>query len=290
MESRSVGLYKVVFVFISIITSILLTYQIYLELNNKELNDNYDEVVVLSNNTSDIDKEIDFYNNIDTKLQERYDEYYTNIRTFEEKVKNKETDKKIAYLTFDDGPYQLTNRVLDILKEKNAKATFFVLGKESTKDRYIRQVNEGHVLANHTYYHNIRGGLYKSKDSFIEQVDKLENYLYDVTGYRTTLVRFPGGEGTAKYFKIRDATVEALHEKGYKYVNWTCETGDGSDARLKEKSEWEWYKSTCTQDIIVLLMHDYHKGTVDILDKIIDDLRERNYVILPLSNKSIMAN
>lgn len=290
MESRNNRLYQIVFVFISIITSVLLTNQIYLQRENKKLNDNYDEIVVLNNNTSEIDKEIDFYKNIDSKLQERYDEYFTNIRTFEEKVKNKETDKKIAYLTFDDGPYQLTYRVLDILKEKNVRATFFVLGKESTKDRYIRQVNEGHTLANHTYYHNIGKGLYKSKDSFMEQVNKLEDYLYDVTGYRTTLVRFPGGEGTAKYYKVRDSVVEELHKKGYKYVNWTCETGDGSDARLKEKSEWQWYKDTCKQDIMVLLMHDYHKGTVDILDKIIDDLRERNYVILPLSNKSIMAN
>ena len=290
MESGYSRLFKIVFICFSIIISILLVNQIYIQRENIKLNNKYDEMILLNNNTSDIDKEISFYKDLDNKIQERYDEYFSNIRLFEEKVKNKETDKKIAYLTFDDGPYQLTNRVLDILKEKNVKATFFVLGKESTKDRYIRQVNEGHVLANHTYYHNIRKGLYKSKDSFIEQVDKLENYLYDVTGYRTTLVRFPGGDGTAKYFKVRDSIVDELHKKGYKYVNWTCETGDGSDARLKEKSEWEWYKSTCTQDIIVLLMHDYHKGTVDILDKIIDDLRDRNYVILPLSNKSMMAN
>ena len=145
------------------------------------------------------------------------------------------------------------------------------------------------ILANHTYYHNIRKGLYKSKDSFIGQVEKLENYLYEVTGYKTTLVRFPGGSGTAKAFKLKDELTDELHKKGYNIVDWTCETGDGSDQRLKEKSEWQWYKDTCTQDIIVLLMHDYHKGTVDILPNIIDDLRERNYIILPLSNKSMMV-
>ena len=58
-----------------------------------------------------------------------------DIRKLEEKIQSGESDKKIAYLTFDDGPYLKTYQVLDILKENDVRATFFVLGKDAS-DRY----------------------------------------------------------------------------------------------------------------------------------------------------------
>ena len=75
----------------------------------------------------------------------------------------------------------------------------------------------------------------------------------------------------------------------YKYIDWNCETGDGSDKKLKEKDTFTWYKDTCKDDIIVLLMHDYNYQTYSNLKKIIEDLKSRNYLILPLNNKSIMT-
>ena len=118
-----------------------------------------------------------------------------------------------------------------------------MLGKDAN-DRYQRMVDEGHTIGNHTYYHNIGTGLYYSTNSFMNQVNLLENHIYNITGYKTTLVRFPGGSDTAAAKGKKDSIVEELHNKGYKYVDWTCETGDGSDKRLQEKSEWEWYKDT----------------------------------------------
>ena len=236
-----------------------------------------------------IDKQIEDYNNIDEAIKNKYDEYYTNIAKLEEKIKNGETSVKIAYLTFDDGPYELTYKVLDLLKANNVRATFFVIGKDGVDDRYKRIVNEGHTLANHTYYHNIGKGLYNSVDGFISQVEKLENYLYDVTGYRTTIVRFPGGSPTAGSNK--DGIVNKLHEMGYNYVDWTSETGDGSSKKLAEKSTWQWYvDTTLNKNIIVLLMHDYNYSTFNDLQRIIDDLRNRGFIFLPLHNKSSMVN
>ena len=122
----------------------------------------------------------------------------------------------------------------------------------------------------------------------INQVDKLENFLYDITGYKTNLVRFPGGSNQAHGLKT--SIIDKLHNKGYKYVDWNCETGDGSDARLKQKDPYTWYKDTCSnKKIIVLLMHDYNYSTYTNLQKIIDDLKSKNYIFLPLNNKSIMA-
>ena len=289
MEPRDSKLHTVVIIVLSILATVFLIKNINILVEQRELKDRLNELSNQRIDPKEVDKKIEEYSNIDTTLANKREEYYSNIRKLEDKILSGESDKKIAYLTFDDGPYQLTYQVLDILKENNVKATFFVLGKDAT-DRYQRIVNEGHTLGNHTYYHNINSGLYYSTNSFMNQVDLLENYLYNQTGYRTNLVRFPGGSDTAAYKGKKDAIVEELHNKGYKYVDWTCETGDGSDKRLAEKSEWEWYKDTCKdQNIMVLLMHDYNQGTIDILPNIIKDLRDQGYILLPLTNKSVMA-
>ena len=236
-----------------------------------------------------IDKELSFYKNIDSEIPKKYDEYYTNISKLEQKIMDGKTNVKIAYLTFDDGPYDLTYKVLDLLKANNVRATFFVIGKDGVDDRYIRIVNENHTLANHTYYHNIGKGLYNSTEGFMSQVKKLEDYLYGVTGYRTTLIRFPGGSPTAG--SLKDSIVNELHNNGYKYVDWTSETGDGSSKKLAQKSTWDWYRdTTADKNIIVLLMHDYNYSTFNDLQRIIDDLRSRGFIFLPLHNKSVMAN
>jgi len=240
-------------------------------------------------NTEEINQEIEFYTNIETNLQNLYEEYYNNIYLLEKKIQNNETNVRIAYLTFDDGPYELTQKYLDVLKENNVRGTFFVLGKEGFDETYKRIVREGHTLANHTYYHNIRTGLYSSTESFMSQVLKLEEYLYNITGYRTSIVRFPGGSATAK--NLKEDIVNKLHEKGYNYVDWNSETGDGASAKLAQKGTYQWFLDTVQdQKIIVLLMHDYNLSTYNDLPRIISHLKERNYIMLPLHNKSVMVN
>ena len=289
MEQGNSRLYAIVAILFSILASLLLTLQIKESYIVKNLKSQLTEHEFYDNNTKNIGKKKNEYTNIDESINNTKEELFTNIRKLEEKIEAGESDAKIAYLTFDDGPYQLTYQVLDILKEEKVPATFFVLGKDAS-DRYKRIVNEGHTLANHTYYHNIGKGLYRSSDSFMSQVNQLEDYLYNITGYKTNLVRFPGGSETANTYNVKDEIINKLHDKGYKYVDWTCETGDGSDKRLQQKSEWQWYKDTCKdQKIMVLLMHDYHDGTVKILPDIIKDLKSQGYLILPLSTNSIMA-
>ena len=244
-------------------------------------------IVVDENKLEEIEKEIDFYNNIIEETNKLQEEYTDNIAKLEQKILKKETKAKIAYLTFDDGPYDLTQKYLDVLKKNNVRATFFTLGKRDYEETYKRIVNEDHTLANHTYYHNISNGLYKSTDNFMNQVIKLENYIYSITNYKTTLVRFPGGSSTAG--KLKTSIANALHNKGYKYVDWNCYTGDGSNDLMAQHDAYYWYKDTCKDDIIVILMHDYNYSTYNNLEKIIKDLRDRGYILLPLNNKSVMV-
>ncbi len=244
---------------------------------------------IVINGSNEISNEVLFYNNIDKEISNLYDEYTSNIRKLEDKIMNGESDRRIAYLTFDDGPYKITDDFLKILKDNDVKATFFTIGKPDREEYYKRIVDEGHIIANHTYSHKIKNGVYKSADTFISDVKHQEDFIYNITGYKTTLVRLPGGSSQAG--KLKNSIVNLLHENGYNYVDWNCETGDGSDKKMAKQGAFEWYKQTCTDDkkIIVLLMHDYNYSTRDNLDKIIKDLKSRGYILLPLHNKSIMV-
>ncbi len=291
MESRNNRIFRLVIGFLICLIIIIFFFIFLINKNNSSLELKINDLSSKIGDGYDIDSinnEISIYENIDKSIHDKYEEYYSNIALLEDKINRGESNVKIAYLTFDDGPYDLTYQVLDLLKANDIRATFFVLGKDGVNDRYKRIVDEGHTLANHTYYHNIGGGLYDSADSFISQVKKLEDYLYDITGYRTSIVRFPGGSPTAGHLK--DEIVNRLHEMGYNYVDWTSETGDGSSKKLAEKDTWSWYVDTTRdKNIVVLLMHDYNYSTFNNLQRIIDDMRARGFIFLPLHNKSVMA-
>lgn len=292
MESRNKIIFKLItcleLLIILLFLIVIYNYRKEIKLLNQEL-ETKEKTNINEYNIGEFDQEIDFYTNIESNLKNLYEEYYTNINTLEKKIQNNETNKKIAYLTFDDGPYDLTQNYLDILKQNNVRGTFFVLGKEGYDETYKRIVREGHTLANHTYHHNITSGLYNSTESFMSQVLNLETYLYNITGYKTSIVRFPGGSSTAKHLK--NDIVNELHKKGYNYVDWNSETGDGSSAKLREKGTYQWFLDTIQgKKIIVLLMHDYNTQTYNDLQRIIDHLKANDYIMLPLHNKSVMVN
>lgn len=292
MESRNKIIFRLMFS-LELILILVILIQIYNQrkeiISLKKQIENINTEELAQYDTTEIDKEIEFYTNIETNIKNLYDEYYTNINLLEQKIQRNETNVKIAYLTFDDGPYGLTEKYLDVLKQHNVRGTFFVLGKDGFDATYKRIVNEGHTLANHTYYHNISTGLYNNTESFMNQVIKLEDYLYNITGHRTSIVRFPGGSPTAKGYK--DDIVNKLHERGYNYVDWNCETGDGASAKLAIKGTYQWFLDTTQgKNIIVLLMHDYNTQTFNDLPRIITYLKENNYIMLPLHNKSVMVN
>ncbi|MBE6032865.1 MAG: hypothetical protein E7224_06695, partial [Clostridiales bacterium] len=128
-----------------------------------------------------LQEERDWLLNMDQNIADLKQEYAQNIRTLEDKILAGESDVKIAYLTFDDGPYKQTEQYLAILDQYDIKATFFVIGRPDRADYYRLIRDKGHTIANHTYSHGIRKGLYDSPQSFIGQVNKLEDLLYEET-------------------------------------------------------------------------------------------------------------
>lgn len=207
----------------------------------------------------------------------------------ENQIRSGQSSAKIAYLTFDDGPYAITDQYLATLAQYNVRSTFFVIGKPTQVARYQAIAQSGHAFGNHTYSHGIFTGLYASPASFIQQVDLLENYLYDITGIRTNFARFPGGSPTAKGYK--PAIVQLLRERGYGYVDWTAYSGDGFSAPLDAETAYQTVIRTVgDQQIAVVLMHDYSPATAAALPRIIETLRAKGYLLLPLTYESCMIS
>ena len=279
---------------------------------NKETINNKNEVIKLSKEIQDIDKEIkekdsdikkldkdiSYYQNIDQTLKETKNNFYKEIKILEDNILSGKSNRKIAYLTFDDGPYYNTYKVLDILDKYNVKATFFTTNTngENCFDKkeencwvlYKEYIKRGHTIANHTYTHGIRRGLYKSKDSFIDAVIKQEELVKKLTdGYVTNIVRFPGGSSTDG--KLKTPIIEELRKRNYGWVDWTAQDGDGGKLSSKEQAMSN-FKNSINGKIEVILFHDYNGYTTTLLPEFINYLKNNGYEMYPLFYESNMIN
>ncbi len=246
--------------------------------DNTSKNPNESEDLGIDNN---IDEDI-----IDDKTTESdkntEDESKQSIED-DDKVKN----KKKVYLTFDDGPSKNTPLILDILKEYDVKATFFVIGKtdDYSKDIYRRIVNEGHTIGIHSYTH-IYDEIYDSLDNFKEDLFNLSDLIYETTNYRPNIYRFPGGSGNTVSKLDISTFIKYLDEVNITYFDWNVVNGDATNNKVTSK---EAYNNTMEGikgfNNSTVLMHDAHDKdtTVESLAKIVEDLLEKDYLILPLS-------
>lgn len=260
----------------------------------KVLNDKYNSII---NTNNHINKRIEEINNIDKVINDTKENVFKLASLVEHKIQEGSTSYKIAYITFDDGPYFLTNNVLSVLRSKKVKATFFTigLGKESCYDNknfdcttmYSKEALEGHTVANHTYSHAIRWGLYSSTSEFINQINIQDNLIKERTGIKPNIMRFPGGSGTAR--GLRDDIINNLRSMGYGWVDWTAQDGDGGALSSRDQA-WTTFVNSINDNIEVILFHDYSDITYSILSDAIDYLENNNYILLPLFYDSVMVN
>lgn len=200
--------------------------------------------------------------------------------------------QKRVYLTFDDGPSGNTNRILDILKENGIKATFFVVGKtdETSMKAYHRIVEEGHTLAMHSYSHKYNE-IYESKENFIADLQKLQEYLYQVTGVWPRFFRFPGGSSNTVSQTDMQELIDYLDESGITYFDWNIASGDAVSRELDTES----IVRNCMDGIeahteCMILMHDAldKNTTVEALPEIITQVQDRgDAVFLPITDKTL---
>ncbi|MFL0268350.1 polysaccharide deacetylase family protein [Candidatus Clostridium radicumherbarum] len=204
---------------------------------------------------------------------------------------NTGTDKT-AYLTFDDGPSDNTIKILDILKENNIKATFFVNGHPESKLIYVRIVNEGHTLANHTYSHDY-AAVYKTIEGFNNDKQKLDDFLFAITGIRTQILRFPGGSNNHVSYNyggvdFMDKLTKYEKQIGIKYFDWNVDSTDASVlTQAKDKIINEVLNGSKNKKQAIILMHDSKPKTTtaQALPDIIKGLKGQGFKFSVLTPK-----
>lgn len=196
-----------------------------------------------------------------------------------------------VYLTFDDGPSIYTDDILDILQQYDVKATFFVVadGKEGYEDAYRRILEEGHTLGMHSYSH-VYKEIYSSKEAFIMDVNRLQDYIHEITGEYPEVYRFPGGSSNHTSRTDMQELKNYLDEIGIVWYDWNISGGDATGHLTKSQ-----IVSNCTANLknfgeAVILLHDAgdKRSTVEALPEIIETiLAMENTVILPITKDTV---
>lgn len=193
-----------------------------------------------------------------------------------------DTPEKTCYLTFDDGPtLEITEQILEVLKAHNVKATFFVVGKEGEAYAalYKKIVDEGHTIAIHTYSHDY-DDIYQSVDAYLQDFQRIENLIKEVTGVKAELFRFPGGSVNGYNAGIYQEIIAEMIRRGYTYYDWNVASRDTVPG-LSAQDILQNVAFTADEidDDITVLMHDgeNHMATVEALPRIITDLKRQGY-------------
>ncbi len=192
---------------------------------------------------------------------------------------------KKMYLTFDDGPsVENTSAVLNILKERNIQATFFVVGENVKKHPEIarRIVEEGHTLGIHCNNHDYRV-IYESVESYVADFEEAHRIVQEVTGVDAKLFRFPGGSINAYNKKVYQDIINAMTERGYIYYDWNASLEDAVKEPKREVLIENAVSSTLGRKKVVMLAHDVIHETTLCIGEIIDRFPE--YEMLPLTEK-----
>lgn len=192
---------------------------------------------------------------------------------------------KTMYLTFDDGPSaENTSAVLDILRERNIKATFFLVGENVERHPEIakRIVDEGHSIGIHCYRHDYEE-IYASADAYVADFEKAKRIVYEATGVETKLFRFPGGSINAFDEAVYQDIIDTMTEKGYIYYDWNASLEDAVSKSTPETLIANGVESAMGRKRVVLLAHDVVYNTTLCLDELIDQFPE--YEMLPLSEE-----
>jgi peptidoglycan-N-acetylglucosamine deacetylase len=194
-------------------------------------------------------------------------------------------EEKKVYLTFDDGPIPVvTERILDVLKEQNVKATFFVVGKEIPgREQILKRIyNEGHTVGLHTYNHKFKV-IYRSDDAFVDEMVQVRNIIYNVINIKPTAIRFPGGSSG----RMTQELLDKLHKNNMKVYDWTLDLHDGDSADINVSQlvrNAENFNPKYKRLIILAHCNSNNKNTVKALPEIIKYYRDLGYEFDPIKD------
>lgn len=228
-----------------------------------------------------VDEEQGFY--AESPYADLYPDFYAP-----QEVSATVRESKVIYLTFDDGPSARTEEILNILAEKNVKATFFIVGfqDESKKATLQRIVEEGHTVAMHSYSHDY-AKIYASVENYLDDMYQIFSLIKETTGVTPTLFRFPGGSINGYNHGVYQELISEMLRRGFVPYDWNISSSDAASNRLVPAE-------TLVNNVIngavkvqrgVVLMHDSapKTTTVQALGPMIDRLQEQGFELKALT-------
>ena len=246
-------------------------------------------VKVVDNCDSNLQDSVEVSNDVNTSEAGSYHVTYTvkdssgNENSITREVIVSEHGKNgTIYLTFDDGPKNgTTNVILDILKEEDVKATFFVTN--SGPDELIKRAyDEGHTIALHTASHSY-SIVYASVDSYFNDLNIVSERVKNITGVESKIIRFPGGSSNTVSRKYSSGIMSYLTsevlKRGYRYYDWNVSSGDAAGGSPTASMIYDNVVSNLSKNRVnMVLMHDIKTYTRDALRDIIRYGKENGYV------------
>ena len=199
-------------------------------------------------------------------------------------VNKLDSTKGVIYLTFDDGPSStITNKILDILKEENIKATFFVINHDNSLNYLIkREYDEGHTVGLHSYTHNY-ATIYANNNAYLEDLTKINDKVKNIVGSYSKIIRFPGGSSNTisrKYTKgVMTYLSQEVTKKGYKYFDWNVSSEDAGGVHSSGEVYNNVINNLSPTRANIVLMHDFENNyyTLGALKNIIEYAKNQGY-------------
>ena len=264
-------------------------------------------VEVSDNSLEDIQYKIDD-KNLDTSKEGTYEVTYVakdssgNKITVKRKVNvikkigsDKQSNEKVVYLTFDDGPSENTKKIMDILAKYDAKATFFVTGRNQDYNYLIKDAyNAGHTIALHTYSHEY-STVYASVDAYFDDLNKVGQMVKKEIGFVPHYIRFPGGSSNTvsrRYCQgIMSTLTKEVVEKGYQYYDWNGDSTDASGNNVPVSKLIANATSSKANNINILFHDTKAKSTtVEALPVIIENYLARGYRFEAINDNSFVPH
>ena len=250
---------------------------------------------------TELEERAAFVKNIRDNTMALREEYAGKIRRLEDKIVAGESNVKICYWTFDDGPGQMTSAILDYCEQNGIYVTFFTAreanetGTGDVDEPMLlrRETMLGNSVQNHTnshQYSKIAGNLYtKGVESFKEQVQLQDEWILENTGFKPDIFRFPGGAAWAFNLIPKEQLLGALEELGYVYIDWICDVMDNlhsnPDAGIVY-TRATWQAKQINPPIVVILSHDWNVNTYYGFMRAVPALQEQGFIFLPLFSQS----
>lgn len=221
---------------------------------------------------------------------ESEDAAYPKLMAPEREIHQPPEGEKICYLTFDDGPSENTEEVLDILLEYDVKATFFVIGQslnEETRPLLKRMVEEGHSIGMHANVHSYEK-LYANLDSFLKDYESLYVTLKEGYGIETGLFRFPGGSACSCLNGRGKQYIREMEARGFSCFDWKSSGEDSVGNPTVASIQKNVFATALKYDTPIVLLHDSGIAgrTVEALPEIIERFYAEGYSFASLENSS----